>query len=65
MNRPSVSTSCPADKAGARGASERIVEVTFPNGDGCLIRLYEFRGRNIIEVYRADPSIMVDGPGKS
>jgi hypothetical protein len=42
----------------------RIVEVTFPDGRGCLVSLHgpTEAGEWVIEVFRADTGITVVGP---
>lgn len=58
LKRPSLVSPCVADRHS--GSGERIAEFTFPDGSGGLISLRTDReGRNIVEVYRADPSIIV------
>lgn len=60
MKRPSIKSPCVADRHHNPG--ERIAEVSFPGGEGCLIRLYTApNGACIVEVYRKDPKVQVWG----
>lgn len=56
MKKPTIKISV-ADKGAAEG--ERIVEVCFPDGKGCLVSLQTGPERHTIEIYRADPEIRV------
>ena len=56
--KPKVTLRCPA--AASDRPDERRVEITFPDGRGCLVRLC---GAGRIEVYRADPGISVSLAG--
>lgn len=57
MKKPSV-TRGPADRYA--GPSERIMEILFPSGNGCLLSLRTLAdGTDMIEVYCADESIRV------
>ena len=56
--RPTIKSPCVADRY--RVMHERIAEVAFPDGAGCLVSLRtQANGTNLIEVYRADESIRV------
>ena len=58
MTRPSIKSPCVADRHHA--PNERIAEVRFPNGKGCLLSLRQLEdGTCSISVYRADPGIFV------
>jgi hypothetical protein len=47
-----------------QGPAERIIEVVFPSGRGGLVALRTLAdGRDVIELYRSDPGIIVVGPG--
>lgn len=59
MKRPKVITRNPADQFAMSG--ERIVEVSSDAG-GCLISLRQVEGHLIIEVYRADSTVIVHRP---
>lgn len=61
IKRPRILSPCVADRA--HGPGERIVEVSFPGGAGGLISLRVLPdGRNLIELYRLDPSIIARLP---
>ncbi len=56
--RPTLKSPCVADRYHVM--HERIAEVAFPDGAGCLISLRtQANGTNLVEVYRADDSIRV------
>lgn len=56
--RPAAITRCVADRYHARG--ERIVELSWPDGTGCLLSLRVLAdGRPILDIYRADPKLLV------
>ena len=60
MKRPKLNPSGVADKYA--GAGERIAEVTFPSGRGCLVSLRTLPdGTDVIDVYRADQGITLLG----
>ncbi|MGE0545064.1 MAG: hypothetical protein AB7R89_33320 [Dehalococcoidia bacterium] len=54
--RPSI-TRGPADHFASPG--ERIAEITFSNGAGCLISLRDNDGKPVISLYRLDKGITV------
>ena len=56
--RPNVSV-----RQGPRD-NDSIVECVFPDGSSCLISLRPVAGShtNMVEVFRADPSVRVSGP---
>lgn len=59
MKRPSIKSPCVADRH--HSPIERIAEVTFPDGTGCLVSLrgpYK-NGECVIDVYRADPNVVL------
>lgn len=59
--RPSVKTACVADRYHAN--TERIVEFSFPSGEGGLISLRTLHdGTPVVEVYRSDPNVHVLQP---
>lgn len=59
--KPKVTTRCPANAD--TGPRERIVEVSFGDGKGCLISFTTWpNGKHSIEVYRADKDIAVIAP---
>ncbi len=58
MKRPSIKSPCVADAH--HSAGERIAEVTFPDGSGCLLSLTSYPS-NVLDIYRVDPSITVRG----
>lgn len=62
MKRPSIKTPCIADRY--HMPQERIAEVTFPDGSGCLLSCRMTAEGPVIDVYRADPSIRVLTPRK-
>lgn len=56
--RPSIKTPCVADRH--HSPDERIAEISFPDGTGCLLALRVLSdGRKVIGVYRADSGIEV------
>lgn len=56
--KPKVTTRCPANAD--TGPRERIIEVSFADGTGCLISFTTWpNGKHSIEVYRADSGIEV------
>jgi hypothetical protein len=55
--KPSVKTKCPA--ASYAGPLERIVEFSFSDGTGGLIRLAEGDNGNFVTLYRLDGSINI------
>lgn len=62
MKKPTVNTKCVADNYSM--PSEKIIEISFPDGTGCLISLWvaEDRGGNLVnrvDVYRIDKGIDV------
>lgn len=58
MAKPSVKTRCVANSYAS--ADERIVEVSFPGGKGCLLSFRQAAdGTPVIAVYRADAGIVV------
>lgn len=58
QNRPSINLTPVADRYA--GTRERIVEVHFPDGRGCLISLRETDdGVATIDVYRQDAGLVV------
>lgn len=58
MKRPSIKSPCVADQHHA--PAERIAEITFPDGKGCLVQLItRSDGTDSISVYRADKGIEV------
>lgn len=59
--RPTINATCVADKASA--PRERIAEVSFADGKGCLISCRTLAdGAHVIEVYRCDEGITVVAP---
>jgi hypothetical protein len=58
--KPKVGTAYPADRYAA--PEERIMEVSHELG-GCLISVRPVNDRLLIEIYRADDTIDVRGPG--
>lgn len=62
MKRPSIKSPCVADRHHA--PYERIAEVTFPNGKGCLLSLRQMSGAEsaIVDFYRVDEGVRVRGP---
>ncbi len=57
IQKPVVNTKCVADNYAS--ASEKIVELTFPDGTGCLICLFAGENENRIDVYNIDKGIRV------
>jgi hypothetical protein len=60
LKRPQIKTPCVADRH--HGPGERIAEVTFPDGRGCLISTAYDRGVARVDVYRADPGVVINRP---
>lgn len=60
MRKPSVDIHCVAGRYGL--SNERIIEVTFPSGKGCLVSLIERDDVASFQVYRADPGIQFVTP---
>jgi hypothetical protein len=58
---PSIKTRCIADQYA--GPGERIAEITFADGTGCLLSVRDNIMGKSIEIYRADPGIIVRGAG--
>lgn len=58
MLKPSIKTRCIAENYAAEG--ERIAEIWDPNTRlGCLVSVRTFNGETIVELYRADPGVVV------
>jgi hypothetical protein len=57
MDRPTVTVACVADRGHAAG--ERVIEITFPDGKGCLVSLQSGGDKHTLEIYRADAGICV------
>ena len=60
LARPRVLLDCVANDFSSPG--ERIIEFSFPNGNGGLISLSQPGGRTIVEIYRTDQGIEIMGP---
>lgn len=59
--RPSITSPCVADRGHLRG--ERIAEITWPDGRGCLVSISTSPdGKAEITIYRADLGLVVRVP---
>lgn len=63
MKRPTIKSPCVADRYHLD--KERIAEVSFPDGSGCLIRLSTRRGVPEIVIYRCDTRIEIGVPAEN
>lgn len=56
MLKPKISTRCPANQYA--GPDERIIEFSFPNGEGGLIS-FKMGDHPIVDVYNCDQTVEV------